>query len=102
MSNSQNQEKDGEIYPVHTIIFEDFLAQNGYIGVEITPVYSIFKKGECSIEIPHSEKLENNKILDIMSYIDIPITEFEEYYKSLKGMDTFNQLIDLSIGTLKK
>ncbi len=101
MPNSHQQKTDILTYPIYTRIFEDFLGLHDFV-IEVTPEFTIFKKGELKVEVPHLKKLSKFNVTKLLKDADLPISTFEEYYKSLKGMATFNQLIDLSIGTLKK
>ena len=102
MSNSQNQESVGSIYPIQTRILEDFLVENGYTGTEITPQHSIFKKDSRYIKVPHLTELTLLDIEDLLFDADLLVTDFEMYYQHKKAMVGFDKLIDLSGGTLKR
>lgn len=102
MSNSQNQENVGNIYPSQTRIFEDFLVENGYVGTEITPKYSIYKKDSHYIRVPHSIELNQVDIQDLLIDSNLLTEDFELYYQHKKALVGFDKLIDLSGGTLKR
>lgn len=102
MSNFQNQENVGNIYPIQTRIFEDFIVENGYVGTEITPQHSTFKKDSQYIKVPHLIELNQQDLQDLLLDSNLLIESFELYYQHKTTLIEFDKLIDLSGGTLKK
>jgi len=46
--------------------------------------------------------LSKNKVMDLLVDVEMPFSEFEDYYNHLQAMDIFDSLIDLSGETLKE
>lgn len=70
--------------------------------IEVTPEFTIFKKGELKVEVPHLKKLSKVNVTKLLQDADLPVSIFEDYYNHLQVMGVFDKLIDLSGGTLKK
>lgn len=100
MPNSRHQETHTPIC-FHARIVEDFLGQHDFVP-SIFETYTLFKKGELRVEVPHLKELSKNRISQLLIDAEIPMSEFESYYEHLQAMDIFDDLIDLSGNTLKK
>ncbi len=84
----------------HTRIVEDFLGIHDFTP-SILIDCTLFKKGELQVEVPHLKMLSESKVKDLLIDADIPMSEFEAYYKHLQAMQNFDKLMDLSSKTLK-
>jgi hypothetical protein len=100
MPNSHQQKTDTLTYPIHTRIFEDFLGLHDFIPY-IDTQFTVFQKGDLKVEVPHLKMLNKSKVMELLIDAEMPINEFEDYYKHLQAMDNFNDLIKLSGHTLK-
>ena len=100
MPNSHHHETHTHIY-FHTRIFEDFLGLHGFVPA-ILENYTLFKKGELRVEVPHLKVLSKNRISKLLIDAEMPFSEFECYYNHMQAMAIFDSLIDLSGDTLKE
>ena len=101
MSSYHSPKTDILIYPIHTVIFEDFLEIHDFVPF-IAPEATVFKIGNLRVEVPHLKKLSKNAVGLLLGSVNISVNEFEEYYKYCQQTKEFNRLIDLSLHTLKK
>ena len=89
------------IYPIHTRIFEDFLGVYDFIPFMGTN-FTVFKKGDLKVEVPHLKKLSKGKVSELLVDAEMPLSEFEDYYKHLQTMEKFDELVKITGRTLKK
>lgn len=100
MPNSRHQETHTPIY-FQTRILEDFLGLHYFIPTILTE-YTLFRKGELQVRVPHLKKLSKSRISTLLIDAEMTLNEFEDYYNHLQAMSIFDNLIDLSSDSLKK
>ena len=100
MQNSHRHET-----PIPTCFYtrtvEDFLGIHDFTP-SILIDCTLFTKGELQVRVPHLKRLSESKVKDLLIVADIPMSEFEDYYKHLQAMQNFDILVDLSSETLKE
>lgn len=98
MSKSPLHEPSGDIYPIHTDVFQAFISQNNFAAKELNEDHTVakYEKKGIVLLIPFKENLSKGQVENLLNRANIPLTEFEHFVETSRSTDIFNMLIDAS------
>ena len=88
-------------YPIYTDVIEFFLTNNGFVAKEINvdSGYTRYKKGDISIQVDHVQTMTTDQVIQLLYYVSIPLSEFEEFVNNNSPSGVIKSIIKTALKT---